>query len=91
MADRLIGPTQRVRHDEELLRKQEEQFEAFVAQQAAARPDWAPTSSAAVVHQGLATGFGLSLLAILDPDAARLPHDVVTIPLLGTSPPPILG
>ena len=69
-------------HDEGLLRKQEEQFQAFVEQQAAANPDWPSTMSAARVHVGLATGYGVSLLGILAPEAGSLPFDVVTIPLL---------
>ena len=69
-------------HDEGLLRRQEEQFQAFVEQQSAANPDWPSTLSAARVHVGLATGFGVSLLGILDPAAGSLPFDVVTIPLL---------
>lgn len=71
-------------HDEGLLREQEEQFESFVEQQAAANPDWSSTISAARVHVGLATGFGIPLLAVLAPHAGALPFDVVTVPLLGT-------
>ena len=70
-------------HDEGLLRKQEEQFQAFVQQQVASNPNWPPTLSAARVHMGLAIGYGVGLLAILDPEAGSLPFDVVTIPLLG--------
>ena len=69
-------------HDEGLLHKQEEQFQAFVEQQSAANPDWHPTLSAARVHMGLATGYGAGLLGILVPEAGSLPFDVVTIPLL---------
>ena len=64
------------------MRKQEEQFHAFVDGQSAAHQDWPPTISAARVHVGLATGYGVSLLGILAPEAGSLPFDVVTIPLL---------
>jgi AcrR family transcriptional regulator len=74
-------------HDEGLLRKLEEQFESFVEQQAAANPDWPSTISAARVHVGLATGFGIPLLAVLAPGAGALPFDVVTVPLLDTTCP----
>ncbi len=70
-------------HNDELLRKQEEQFQSFVDQQSAANPDWPSTLSAARVHVGLATGYGVGLLSILEPEAGNLPFDVVTIPLLG--------
>ncbi len=69
-------------HNDELLRKQEEQFQSFVEQQSAANPDWPSTLSAARVHVGLATGYGIGLLGILAPEAGSLPFDVVTIPLL---------
>ena len=69
-------------HNDGLLRKQEEQFQSFVEQQSAANPDWPSTLSAARVHVGLATGYGIGLLGILAPEAGSLPFDVVTIPLL---------
>lgn len=69
-------------HDEGLVLKQEEQFEAFVEQQSAANPDWSSTVSAARVHVGLPTGYGVGLLGILFPEAGNLPFDVVTIPFL---------
>ena len=70
-------------HNDGLLRKQEEQFQSFVDQQSAANPDWPSTLSAARVHVGLATGYGVGLLSILEPKAGNLPFDVVTVPLLG--------
>lgn len=70
-------------HDEGLLRKQEEQFRAFVEQQSAANRDWPSTISAARVQVGLATSCGVSLLGTLDPEAGSLPYVVITTPLLG--------
>jgi len=69
-------------HNDGLLRKQEEQFRSFVEQQSAANPDWPSTMSAARVHVGLATGYGVGLIGILVPEAGSLPFDVVTIALL---------
>ena len=69
-------------HNDALLHKQEEQFEAFVQQQSASNPNWSSTLSAARVHVALATGFGIPLLSVLDPEVGSLPFDVVTVPLL---------
>ena len=69
-------------HNDALLHKQEEQFEAFVQQQSASNPNWSSTLAAARVHVALSTGFGIPLLSVLDPEVGSLPFDVVTVPLL---------
>ncbi len=70
-------------HDRTMLRLQDEILDPLSQDLAIRHPEWPPDRVAGEVHLGYALGVGAYFLAVLVPDAYRLPFEVVTIPLLG--------
>lgn len=73
-------------HDQAMLAKMAASYTDATWTLSQTRPETPTAHLRAHLHFGLALGVGVGILPELHPDVWRLPMDVVTVPLLGTTP-----